>query len=423
MSVARRWCPLLALPVALLVAADAYAAPGGLTKPEKKAVDIRGAEGASAGTATLLEIRFKGDLAARLGVGGLKRARLAVELVPESGPTTVITDRRSSDKPKESRSGSKGRFDVVRDGRRTLLLVEALPAPTDRVVITTSGPDGPASRGLRGDHGQFDQFGPPLPKLDTETQLKNELFRTEQTVKSNDARLDQLDKRADKTIDRLHEAQRDLIEAKSGARAREARETIEKQERILVHLNESRSALRAANKALERWIKHLKQLLDSSRPACNDSLDNDGDGAPDWPLDPGCVDLNDHDEKDEPLPLACPAPGASTGGVAVINAPSLYEYGILILKRLQSGEGVVNESIAGSTGGGPSPLPGAICGTGISVTYEYRVYTDGTPFGLPDSPPDHHSIGVFIDANNPMASGNPGGQDASLRLAVGTAPP
>lgn len=41
------------------------------------------------------------------------------------------------------------------------------------------------------------------------------------------------------------------------------------------------------------------------RPACGDSVDNDGDAAADYPFDPGCADYEDDDEVDpDPLP-AC----------------------------------------------------------------------------------------------------------------------
>jgi hypothetical protein len=47
-----------------------------------------------------------------------------------------------------------------------------------------------------------------------------------------------------------------------------------------------------------------------ARAACNDRLDNDGDGAIDYPADPGCASKTDHDETDVAAP---PKPQCSDG--------------------------------------------------------------------------------------------------------------
>jgi len=43
---------------------------------------------------------------------------------------------------------------------------------------------------------------------------------------------------------------------------------------------------------------------------CNDTINNDGDGFTDWPLDPGCSSISDNDETDDcPSGMNCPACG------------------------------------------------------------------------------------------------------------------
>lgn len=65
----------------------------------------------------------------------------------------------------------------------------------------------------------------------------------------------------------------------------------------------------------------------ASPPACNDSLDNDGDGKVDYPADPGCSSAVDTDETDAPTP----PPGAANlyidtnGGTCVrSSSPTTY---------------------------------------------------------------------------------------------------
>lgn len=41
------------------------------------------------------------------------------------------------------------------------------------------------------------------------------------------------------------------------------------------------------------------------QPACLDQMDNDGDGAKDYPFDPGCASYDDDDETDPEPPPAC----------------------------------------------------------------------------------------------------------------------
>lgn len=41
------------------------------------------------------------------------------------------------------------------------------------------------------------------------------------------------------------------------------------------------------------------------RPACSDTMDNDGDGKADYPMEPGCADALDDDEMDPAMPPVC----------------------------------------------------------------------------------------------------------------------
>lgn len=65
----------------------------------------------------------------------------------------------------------------------------------------------------------------------------------------------------------------------------------------------------------------------SARPACNNSLDDDGDGKTDYPADPGCSSLEDTDETDV---AAAPSGG---GGMPVewYNPPKAPEKGFSVL--------------------------------------------------------------------------------------------
>ena len=45
--------------------------------------------------------------------------------------------------------------------------------------------------------------------------------------------------------------------------------------------------------------------VSAAKPACNDGIDNDGDGATDYPADTGCVNKGDDDETAPPPPSAC----------------------------------------------------------------------------------------------------------------------
>ncbi len=56
--------------------------------------------------------------------------------------------------------------------------------------------------------------------------------------------------------------------------------------------------------------------VQSARPACNNSLDDDGDGKTDYPADPGCISAEDTDEAD-------PGGGAPPGFASSPSAPAI----------------------------------------------------------------------------------------------------
>jgi len=66
----------------------------------------------------------------------------------------------------------------------------------------------------------------------------------------------------------------------------------------------------------------------SARPACNNSLDDDGDGKIDYPADPGCSSLDDTDETD---PVAAPSGGGGGMPVEWNNPPKSPEGGFSVL--------------------------------------------------------------------------------------------
>ena len=86
-------------------------------------------DGASTATAAFAKIRFKGQIADRLGRKGLRRARVAVKFVPATGRATTVTERGPTDRPKARRRGSKGFFGVARDRRGLNVLAKGLPTP------------------------------------------------------------------------------------------------------------------------------------------------------------------------------------------------------------------------------------------------------------------------------------------------------
>lgn len=93
----------------------------------------------------------------------------------------------------------------------------------------------------------------------------------------------------------------------------------------------------------------------SARPACNNSLDDDGDGKIDYPNDPGCDSLTDNDETD---------PTTTTGGgggmpSAWLNPPKAPEGGFRVLIN-QGAEYTDNSTVTLNLFGGPDAARMAI---------------------------------------------------------------
>ena len=64
------------------------------------------------------EISFGGAIGERLGRGDLRNGKVKVRFIPARGKTTTITESGPSGAPRTRRRGSKGDFEVARDGRR-----------------------------------------------------------------------------------------------------------------------------------------------------------------------------------------------------------------------------------------------------------------------------------------------------------------
>ncbi len=405
----------------MLGAAEAQAAPG-LSGAEGKAVEIRTVHAATTDSVSFLRIGFKGTIADELGTGGLKKARVTVELIPASGPSTVITDRKSSRKPDEGRSGTTGRFDVVRDEREIVLLVEELPAAPTSVEVTTSGPV-PArastpSRGIGA--GVYDFLVKSLlDAYGVGEDAAGEIKTAEQDAEATTKQLDEVEEQIDELNERIGRAERDRNRANSDAEFQAAKKRIKELNERLTKALQDRKAKEQRLKVLNGWSATLDALPNTRPSQCSDAADNDGDGKVDL-TDAGCRDAADNDEKDEPLPLTCPAPGVSRSPFAYIHVAETNTAGAVVLRKAGTGQLVLDAPVTGSSSP-PQPVPGDVCGAGIPVTWQYVVYTDGTPFSLPDPPPGHFGICAFIDADNPFGSGNPGGQDASMNFGVATA--
>lgn len=99
----------------------------------------------------------------------------------------------------------------------------------------------------------------------------------------------------------------------------------------------------------------------SARPACNNSLDDDGDGKTDYPNDPGCSSLDDTDEMD-----AAAAPSGGGGGglpPGAYNAPVAPSGGFIIL--IQDGAKYTNSrTVTLKLNGGSDAKKMAISNTG-----------------------------------------------------------
>lgn len=413
--------------IVLTAAAAALAVPGiasadPLTKPEKKAVDIKAADGASTDDAALVETSFKGNFGRLMGTAGLKKARISYEFLTADGASTTITDRGAGRRAKETRTGSTGKFEVVRDKRGAYVLVENLPDATTRVIIEVLAPKGTGGGGAKPRAVTLEELGKELTRLDNRESIG---FARERALDGlEDAReaLERAEKQADKTIDQISDAQEALVNAKSGAAAKEAREDLVRLKEKLKTLNQVRKDARAEISVWERWLELIELASIGARPICSDSLDNDNDGATDL-TDPGCKNELDNDEKDEDAQVPCPVDGASNQTSLTINTPLANTLLAFDLTRSPSNQAILTQQVTAPSGG-PTPVPGNLCGIGINVLYSYQVY-DGTnpPPGFSPPPPGDFAITIFIDATNPPGGSNPGGVDNGVRLALDTRAP
>ena len=401
----------------MAIATDA-AAGGGLSGADRKALDIRSVDGATTPSVTMVEIEFAGDLAGRLGTGALKRAQVTIELTG-GGPATVITDRKASSKPKEGRSGTNGRFDVVRTDRGMLVLVEELPRAPETVKVSTlvSAASGRVARGAVSDvliHALTDHL---VPGDSTDAKVRD----AEKDIDNATKTVEDLDQQIDKAKDKIAKAKHDLRTADSDEEEENAKARLKKFEEKRQALEAQRAGELDYISAKRRWIDELRGVGSAAPPPqCRDGRDNDNDALVDHPADPGCVDPNDNDEKNESVPLSCPVPGQFRQTVAGVNTPLTNTVTSFGLSKQGTGQLVLTEPVAGPMGG-PAALPGNICGADVNVNYDWIVFSDGDPYGLPDPPPGDQTFRITIFAQNPNGSGNPGGTDGSMSLSLGTA--
>lgn len=425
---------LAALPISLTGAAAALALGGpGLTKTERKAVDIVSVDAATTPSAALVEIGFKGKIEDELGTGGLKKARVTINLETASGPPTVITDRGRSERPREGRNGTQGRFDVIRDGRGMLLLVEALPAHVRRLTVTTSGPGAPAR--ARGESlGGFDEEEEVLDdEPPTCEELKWDLDEANEVLGSLEDQLEEAERMTDDLLDRLHRAQRDLSRAQSGEEATAARKEIDRLKKKLEENVAQRKRLRDMIKAQRRWIKELKKAIDScgaqpppATAQCSDGIDNPDpeDTIVDFPTDPGCLEPADNDEKDNKLSFSCPPDSATAAAFIDVNTPATNSIVGHALSRASDGMVLHTENTSGHTG--TVDLGTSVCGAGITVTLEDGACANA-PSGPgvggtlpPITPPAGDTTFRFaLRASNP-AGGAAGGQTVDINGAIDT---
>ena len=376
----------------------------------------------------MVDIGFRGNIADALGAEGLKRAQVTVELIPSSGPATVITDRRSSDRPDEDRSGTGGRFDVVRNGNRIVVLVEEQPAPPATIEVTTSGPGGElplkARLGGLGSVGAFDFFSGALGEIYADRdETEGEYQRNLRRQRDVNELLDEADEKLDDLNDKIAKAERAHNRAETPKARRRAKEQLETLKELFESKRQSLTGLRRELVLLKRWESAMTGLPVKGSPQCSDEVDNADleDTIVDYPIDPGCESLADNDEKDEPVPVnPCPAPGQFKGAISTINTPLTNTVGSFSLRKAGAGTLLLSQEVSGSSGG-PMTVPGEVCGPGTNVTVEWDVYADGTALGFPDPPPGDQAVRVEVIAQNPFGSGNAGGQDGSMVLALGTA--
>ena len=387
-----RAIPLLLLLAALIAAAPSTA--GAVTKAERKAVDIKAVDGASTATSAYVEVSFRGQMEDMLGTKGLRRTKVKVKFIPETGKATTIIESGRSIAPNTRRRGTKGFSEVLRAGRTLAVLVRGLPAAAGEVVVTA---------------GKLDKQRAELRALENESQLDAELERTDRSLTRLWAARTGADYRAFATMDRIERA--------------DSRKKRRKQQAKLAQLNELRGALAARIELLGSWIKILDKAVSGlAKRECNDGVDGSDpeDSIADFgsDKDPGCVMPLDNDEGDAPLTITCPSPGTGTSVSAMVTIPQPNELErfILSLPPLESDEprrSIVDAPVT-STSGGPYPLDTGVtqlCNYEFDFVYSYAVVTSGMPPG---------TFGLRVTVSVQNNGGFAGGAQIPFRLAAGT---
>jgi hypothetical protein len=389
----------------LLIGASFAIAPSSalaLTNAERKAMDAKASDAASSRNSAFAEVRFGGPVGDLLGKGDLRNGSVKVRFIPTAGKATTITERGPSRAPTTRRRGSKGDFDVARDGRRLLFFVKNLPAPAARVVVTTKAPP------------KLDTLRTQVPFLDEEAELELELERIDRKGVAAQTRQSNAELTASDTSTRVRRLERALDRADSRAQARKVRKKLRKQRAKLRRQRklQARSADRLG--VLDAWIAALEaDLRGPATRQCDDRGDNDGDSLVDFGFDkdPGCVMRLDDDEVDVAMPLTCPSPGGSasvTGTIPVAADKTLERYVISLPPQAPDEPrlAIVDAPVDGQSGG-PYPLETGVtqlCNYEFDFVYSY-VFSGG-------------SLRVTVSAQN--NGGFAGGGQLQMRLAAGT---
>ena len=389
----------------LLLGAAIAAVPSSalaLTNAERKAMDAKSIDAASTRKSGFAEIRFGGPIGERLGRGDLRNGKVKVRFIPASGKATTITESGPSGAPTTRRRGTKGEFDVARDGRRLLVFAKNLRAPAARVVVTTKGPP------------KLDTLRAQPPFLDLESELELELEQTDRAGVATQTRLTNAELKVADTSAKVKRLERALNRANNRAQARKVRKKLGRQRAKLARQKKLQSRAAARLGTLDAWLAAVEaDLRGPATRQCADRGDNDGDSLVDFGFDkdPGCVMQLDNDEVDVPMPLTCPSPGgsASVTGTIPIAAGNTLERFIVSLPPPAAGEprlAIVDAPVSGSSGG-PYPLETGItqlCNYEFDFVYGY-VFTNG-------------SLRVTVSVQN--NGGFAGGEQLQMRLAAGT---
>jgi hypothetical protein len=399
----------------LLLAAIAACAPGSalaLPKLERKAMTVKAIDGASTSkNASFVEITFKRDFEELFGTGRLRKGSVTLKFVPASGKKTKIVETGPAKDPKLTRTGTQGVTDSARSGRTLSVFARRLKAPAKKVIVTTR-------RGKK----KIDKAKVKLSMPVTEDELELEI--DEANLIFGEAIDNKTDAEYAHTAckERIAQLKGELANAQTRAEKRKLRKQIAKQKAKAADRRAFAKSEGEKADLIEQWIKQLEKALKGpAARECNDGVDNDQDSLKDFSgFDPGCVMQLDADEADVPMSLTCPSPGNTRSVTGTITIPTAYHLDsyYVSLPPPAAGEpreGLIDEPVSGSSGG-PfeltwyKQLP---CGSGISMSYGYAVFTAGVPQG-------RYGLRVALSATNPSDSGNGGGRQLSLRMAAGT---